>query len=108
MPEDVEEHVAEMFHGLVSELQRNDVTQFEQERAKEAALRAELRRANPHQGLNAGELLKKLDGDPEVSDRKMQADLDRIDRDAKVSAEKVAGKRDPLPEGHFPPPPESG
>lgn len=107
MPDNVDEHVATEFHGLVSDLQRNDVKRFEEEQKKQADLRAALRRGNPHQGLNAGELLKQLDGDPEAANRRMQDDLDRIDREAKVAVDKNKGKQEPLPDGHFPPPPES-
>jgi len=107
MPEDVEEHVAMMFHGLVSDLQHNDVAAFEREQARQAAARAALRKQTPNQGLNAGELLKQLDGDPAAADRRVQSELDRIDRESKAAAEKNKSKVAPLPEGHFPPPPES-
>jgi tRNA U55 pseudouridine synthase TruB len=105
MPEDVNDHVAMGFHGLVSELQRNDVARFDEDQKKQAEQRAALRRATPHQGLNAGELLKKLDGDPEDANRRVQDDLDRIDREAKAAADK--SKPEPLLEGCFPPPPVS-
>ncbi len=107
MPEDVDDHVAFEFHGLVSDLQRNDVARFEEEQKKQAELRAALRRGTPNQGMSAGELLKKLDGDPDAADRKVQSELDRIDREAKVSADKQKVAREPLPEGNFPPPPDT-
>lgn len=117
MPEDVDEHVAFEFHGLVSDLQRNDVERFEEEQKKQALQRAMMRIASrpagphqgglPNQGLNASELLKALDGDPEAANRRVQEDLDRIDREAKVSADKLKTQREPLPEGNFPPPPGS-
>lgn len=95
------------FHGLVSDLQRGDVERFEEDRKKQAKLRALLRSATPGQGLNAGELLKKMDGDPEAANRKVQDEIDRIDREAKVEADKNKSRREPLPEGHFPPPPDN-
>lgn len=107
MPDNLEDHVAMEFHGLVSDLQRNDVARFEDEQKKLAADRAALRRSTPNQGLSAGELLKKLDGDPEVANRKIQEDLDRIDRDARELATKQKAHSEPLPEGNFPPPPGS-
>jgi hypothetical protein len=107
MPEDVEDYVAMEFHGLVSDLQRGDVERFEEDRKKQAELRAALRRADPTRGLNAGELLKKLDGDPETANRKVQDELDRIDRESKAAADKNKNRAAPLPEGHFPPPPDT-
>jgi len=109
MPEDVEEYVAMEFHGLVSDLQRNDVQRFEDDQKKQAQLRAALRHADPARGvsLNASELLKKIDGDPEVANRRVQEELDRVDRDAKAAADKQKVALAPLPEGHFPPPPET-
>lgn len=108
MPENIEEHVAMEFHGLVSELQNNDVKRFEEEQRKQAQQRAMLRRADPSNGLSAGELLKKMDGDPEGANRRVQDDLDRIDREAKAAADKLRVTREQLPDGHFPPPPENG
>ncbi len=105
MPEDVEEHVAMMFHGLVSDLQHNDVARCEEEHKRAAEQRAALRRQTPHQGMSAGELLKKLDGDPEEANRRMQADLDRIDRESKAAVDKIKSAQGPLLEGRFPPPP---
>jgi hypothetical protein len=108
MPEDVEEHVALMFHGLVHDLQHNDVARFEEDQKKQSEARALLRRQQPHQGLSAGELLKKLDGDPEDAHKKVMDDLDRIDREVKAAADKSdSAKRGPLLEGSFPPPPVS-
>ena len=108
MPEDIDEHVAMEFHGLVADLQRNDVARFEEEQKQQAAQSAMLRKVTPNHGLSAGELLKKLDGDPADAARKVQDDLDRIEREAKAAAEQTKGKQAPLPEGHFPPPPENG
>jgi hypothetical protein len=107
MPEDVNDHVAMEFHGLVLDLQRGDVERFEADQKKQAELRAALRRADSTNGLNAGELLKKMDGDPETANRRMQGDLDRIEREAKAAADKQKVTRAALPEGHFPPPPEN-
>lgn len=107
MPEDPNDHVAMEFHGLVSDLQHNDVQRFEDDRKKQSELRAAMRRADPTIGLSAGELLKKLDGDLETTDRKVQGELDRIDAEAKAAADKLRVAREPLPEGHFPRPPEN-
>lgn len=105
--DDQEDYVAMEFHGLVSDLQTNDVKRFEAEQKKQAELRAALRRADPSSGLNAGELLKRMDGDPEAANKKIQDELDRIDVAAKAAADKQKASRGALPEGHFPPPPEN-
>lgn len=107
MPDNVEDYVAMEFHGLVSDLQSNDVKRFEAEQKRQAEARAQLRRADPAQGLSAGELLKKMDGDPETSNRRVQEELDRLDREAKAAADKQRVSREPLPDGYFPPPPEN-
>lgn len=106
MPDNPEEHVAFEFHGLVSDLQRGDVERFEEKHKLEAMQRALLRRASGT-GLSAGELLKKMEGDPESANRRVQEELDRLERDAKAAADKQKAAREPLPQGHFPPPPDS-
>ncbi len=107
MSDDINDHVAMEFHGLVLDLQRGDVERFEAEHKKQAEKRAALRRADPTRGLNADELLKKIDGDPETTNRRMQDELDRIDREAKMTTDKQKVSREPLPEGRFPPPPDN-
>ena len=110
--DDPNEHVAMEFHGLVSDLQRGDVMRFEEEqrleREKRAALLA-LQRANEvgDVGMTASELLKKIDGDPADEQRKIQDDLARIEREAKAAVAQKDTKNEPLPQGHFPPPPTS-
>lgn len=108
MPDNVEDHVATEFHGLVSDLQRGDLEQVEAAHKRQAQERLLLRLAAPNRGLTAGELLKKMDGDPEEANRRVQEELDRVDREAKAAADKQRATREPLPEGHFPPPPENG
>jgi hypothetical protein len=108
MPDNLEEYVAMEFHALVSDLQRGDVERFEEEQKKQAAQRAALRAADPSRGLNAGDLLKKMDGDPEAANRRIQDELDRVELEAKAAADKQKAAREPLPDGHFPPPPENG
>lgn len=107
MPEDVDEHVAMMFHGLVSDLQHNDVAQFEEQQRKERAARDALRAQTPDQGLNAAELLKLIDGDPAEQQRKIQDDLVRINKEAQAAVTLKDKQTEALPEGHFPPPPVS-
>lgn len=107
MPDD-EEHVAMMFHGLVSDLQRNDVARFEAERKKERDARAALRHEAPNCGMNASELLKKLDGDPAEEQRKIETELARMGKEAQAAADLKDKKNDHLPIGHFPPPPTDG
>jgi hypothetical protein len=102
--EDAEDHVAMMFHGLVTDLQQADVARFEEEHKQQVAARAALRATQPVMGMSAAELLRKLDGDPEDADRKVRDSLDRVDREAGAAAE-VKDKQEPLPMGHFPPPP---
>jgi hypothetical protein len=107
MPEDPEEHVALMFHGLVSDLQTNDVARFEEEQRKEREARAALRHQDPYQGLSASELLKKIDGDPAEALRKVHDDLARINKEAQAAVAEKDKQHEVLPEGHFPPPPTS-
>lgn len=108
MPEDPEDHVAMMFHGLVSDLQTNDVARFEEEQKKERAARAALRHQIPNQGMNAGELLKKLDGDPADEQKRIETELARMSKEAQAAVAEKDKKNEPLPSGHFPPPPTSG
>lgn len=109
MPEDdVNEHVAQMFHGLVSDLQRGDVERFEAEQKKEREARAALRSQQPGIGMSGSELLKKLDGDPEDAQRRIDEELARINREAKAAADAKDKSGEALPSDHFPPPPTSG
>lgn len=107
MPDDIENHMAEAFPLLVSDLQRNDVARFEAEQKKYAEQRAALRKQDPNQGLTATELLKKIDGDPDEANRKMQDELARISKEAQAAASQKDKQNEPLPAGHFPPPPTS-
>jgi hypothetical protein len=107
-PEDPEEHVAMMFHGLVTELQTNDVTRFEAEQKREREARAALRHSIPNQGMSAGELLKKIDGDPADDQKRIEAELARMTKEAQAAAAEKDKKNEPLPAGFFPPPPTSG
>lgn len=108
MPDDPEEHVAMMFHGLVSDLQTNDVARFEAEQKKEREARAALRHQDPYQGMNASELLKKLDGDPADDQKRIETELARMSKEAQTAAAEKDKKNEPLPVGHFPQPPSSG
>lgn len=108
MPDDLDEHVAQMFHGLVSDLQTGDVARFEAEQKKERTARAALRHQDPNHGMNAGELLKNLDGDPMDDQRRIEAELARMNKEAQAAAADKDKKNEPLPAGYFPPPPSSG
>lgn len=105
MPEDPNEHVAQMFHGLVSDLQHGDVAAFEERQRLEKMQRALLRQGQPDQGLSAGELLKKMDGDPQDEQRRIEDELTRIGREAQAAVDQKSKQDEPLPEGSFPPPP---
>lgn len=108
MTDDPNEHVAQMFHGLVADLQRGDIEQFDASHKKEREARAALRKETPNQGLSAGELLKKMDGDPAEAEKRMLEELARISKEAQAAAAAHKEKKDaPLPDGHFPPPPTS-
>lgn len=104
MTDDPNEHVAMMFHGLVSDLQRSDVEQFDEEQRREREARAALRSKTPDQGLTAGELLRKLEGDPRDEQRKIEEELTRINKEAQAAASQKV-REEPLPEGSFPAPP---
>lgn len=108
MPDDIENHMAESFPLLVADLQRNDVARFEAEQKKLAEQRAALRKQEPNQGLTAAELLKKIDGDPDEAQRKLEDDLVRISKEAQAAVAQKDKQNAPLPAGHFPPPPTSG
>lgn len=108
MPDDTEDHVAQMFHGLVLDLQTNDVARFEAEQKREREARAALRHQVPGHGMNAAELLKKLDGDPADEQRRIETELARMGKEAQAAAAEKDKKNEPLPIGHFPPPPSSG
>ena len=107
MPDDVDEHVAQMFHGLVSDLQRSDVEEFERRQVEDREKRAALRAQQEGRGMTAGELLKQLDGDPAAEMQKIQDELTKLTKDAQAAASKKASV-EPLPDGHFPAPPTSG
>lgn len=107
--DDIENHMAESFPLLVSDLQRGDVLRFEEEQKKERAARAALRAQDPaNQGLTANELIKKIDGDPLDGQRKVELELDRMAKEAQAAAASKDKQNEPLPAGHFPPPPTSG
>lgn len=108
MSDDIDKHMAESFPLLVSDLQRGDVAQFEEAQRREREARAALRKQTPDQGLTAGELLKKIDGDPLDGERKVQEELARISKEAQAAAAQKDKSNEPLPAGHFPPPPTSG
>lgn len=109
MSDDLENHMSEMFPGLVADLQRNDVARFDAELKKDAAARAALRAKDPNAGLTGSELLKKIDGDPAESQRAIEEEFDRIAKEARaaVAAKDKENQAAALPVGHFPPPPTS-
>ena len=108
MADNPEDMVAEMFHGLIADLQRNDLACFEEDQKRERLARAALRHENGGKGMNAGELLKKLDGDPATEMRRIEEELARITKEAQAAAATHKDKKDePLPDGHFPAPPTS-
>lgn len=108
MPDDINEHMADSFPLLVADLQRADVQRFEDEQKRDREARAALRAQEPNQGLTATELLKKLDGDPADAQRKAEDDLARINKEAQAAVAQKDKTNEPLPAGHFPPPPTSG
>lgn len=109
MPEDPNEFVAMEFHGLVTDLQQNDVRRFEEEQKRDREARAALRHQNPANGMSAGELLKAMDGDPELAKLKIHEELARQSKEAQAAvAEKEKKANEPLPAGGFPPPPPVG
>jgi len=107
MADNPDEQVALLFHGLVSDLQHNDVARFEEEQKKERAARDALRHQAPNCGMNAAELLKKIDGDPAGDQKRIDNELTRISKEAQAAVDKEK-KNEPLPIGFFPPPPTSG
>lgn len=104
MPDDVDAHVAMVYHDLISDLQRNDVEQFDAAQRREREARAALRRQTPDQGLTAGELLRRMDGNPEEEQKRVEATFDKLNQEVKDAAK---GKDEPLPSTHFPSPPKS-
>jgi hypothetical protein len=107
--DDIDKHVADSFPLLISDLQRGDVLRFEEEQKRDREARAALRKQEPaNQGMTAGELLKKIDGDPLDGQRKIEVELDRIAKEAQAAAAQKDKSNESLPAGHFPPPPTSG
>lgn len=104
--DDINNHMAESFPLLISDLQRGDVLRFEEEQKKDRAARAALRQQS-NAGMSAGELLKKMDGDPSDHERKVNVELDRMTKEAQAAAASKDKQNEPLPIGHFPPPPTS-
>jgi len=104
--DDIENHMADSFPILVGDLQRGDVLRFEEEQKRDRAARLALRQEN--HGMTAGELLKKIDGDPTDHQRKVDVELDRMTKEAQAAAATKDKQNEPLPAGHFPPPPTSG
>jgi len=108
MPEhDPNEYVAMEFHGLVTDLQQNDVKRFEEEMKKDRAARAALRHQDPNHGLSAGELLRAMDGDPELRQLRIQEELAKQNKEAQAAVAEKDKLNEPLPAGHFPPPPSA-
>jgi hypothetical protein len=108
MAENPDEHVAMQFHGLIADLQRGDVEKFEADQRRQAEARSALRKQVPNQGLSASELLKGMDGNPEEDQRRLQEELTRLNKEAQTAAAAKSPQNEPLPQGHFPPPPTSG
>lgn len=108
MPEDPNDYVAMAFHGLVTDLQHNDVKRFEEEQKRDREARAALRKQTPNQGMSAGELLRSLDGDPELAQMMVQEELARQNKEAQAAVAEKDKANAPLPAGHFPPPPTAG
>jgi len=104
--DDIENHMAESFPMLVGDLQRGDVLRFEEEQKKDRAARLALRQEG-NRGMTAGELLKKMDGDPTDHQRQVDVELDRMSKEAQAAAASKDKQNEPLPAGHFPPPPTS-
>ena len=57
--------------------------------------------------MTAGELLKKLDGDPAEDQKKVDRELQRVEDDSKKAVADMNKRAEPLPTGYFPPPPKS-
>jgi hypothetical protein len=108
MTEDVNNHVAQIFPTLVSDLVRSDVDRFDAEQQKDREARAALRKQRQETGMTAGELLRNLDGDPDEAQRRLQEDLARTNKEAQAAVAEKDKKNEPLPSTHFPPPPTSG
>lgn len=97
------DYVAEAFGTLIADLQRGEVEAFEQRMADDRRRRLELRRAAGDISLSAGELLKKIDGDPLEAQRKLDEELERTRRESATAAARK-DKANELPQDHFPAP----
>lgn len=95
--------MAESFPGLVSQLQENDLRQFEEQRRLERdALNAV--RAAHNQGLNISELTGAALESARAK-QQLEADLDKMQQDAADAAAKKEADGKQLPEDRFPAPP---
>jgi hypothetical protein len=82
-------------------MQRAEVENFEKRMASERAARLALRQ--PQDGLTAGQLLKKMDGDEQDAQKRLDDELEKVRQEAAA----VAARKDKdveLPPDHFPPP----
>jgi len=101
---DPEEYVAFGFHSLVADVQRNELAEFEKACEEERLKALELRQQRGGDGLTMSELMRTDEDDPEKTQRRLDVENDRIQREV---AEVIAAKKqqeDQLPPDRFPPP----
>lgn len=83
---DTNEFIADSFHGLVIAVQDNAVAEADRARADERA-KAQALREQAKLGINTSELLKAMSGDDqETQQAKLDAEMERINREAAEAA----------------------
>jgi hypothetical protein len=99
-----DDYIADVFHGMIAGVQESAIAEADKVRAAERE-EARTRRQASNQGLNASELLQELSGDSEEKKMtKLQAEMDRINKDAADAAKAKENADEQLPADRFPPP----
>lgn len=106
MSEDPEKHIAPMFHTLVGDVQANAVTELDEEYERDRQWREEQRQRLGT--LNSSDLMRQIAGEltQEEAHAKLNAELDKINREAKEAATaQEESTNEQFPTDHFPAPP---
>jgi len=93
-----DEFISPAFPGAIENLQRNELAEFEKAREAERKAWETIREAQRASGQKVGEtmnqLLKRLEGDddPELAQAKLDAEIDRVNKEAEAAVEAAKPK----------------
>lgn len=106
MSNDPDDYVADCYPVLISGVQRAAVEEADKARATERDAAAVLRQQHQgNQGLNTSELLAELYGEDEAKQQaKLDATLDKINREAAEAAKAKETTNEGLADAKYPPP----